>query len=157
MGTERTPELRVAARAIVLDPDDRVLLVHFRHGGGEWWATPGGALDEGETHEDALRRELLEEAGIAAGIGQCVWIREHVFEWDDRYVRQVERYYVVRVDSPEVEPQADLAAESVYDLRWWTLDQLAASEEVFAPRRFADLVSDLLESGPPAEPIDAGV
>ena len=47
MGTE--PQLRVAARAIVLDPDDRILLVLFRSptSGQTWWATPGGALDDG--------------------------------------------------------------------------------------------------------------
>ena len=42
-----SPTERIAARAIVFDPDDRILLVHFRppHALGGWWATPGGALD----------------------------------------------------------------------------------------------------------------
>jgi 8-oxo-dGTP pyrophosphatase MutT (NUDIX family) len=75
---ERVPVLRIAARAIVLDPDDRILLVLFRnpHDSHSWWATPGGALDPGETHEAAIRRELLEEAGIdAAGLGPYIWVR----------------------------------------------------------------------------------
>jgi 8-oxo-dGTP pyrophosphatase MutT (NUDIX family) len=159
LGTERTPELRVAARAVVLDPDDRILLVLFRSpdSGDEWWATPGGALDPGETHEDALRRELLEEAGISADIGSCIWLREHVFTWAGRYIRQVERFYIVRVESPEVSPQADLAAESVHALRWWTLDELERTPDELAPRRLAPLLRELLECGPPAEPVDAGV
>ena len=54
----------------VLAPDDRIMLVHFSppHALAGWWATPGGALDAGETHEEGLRRELLEEAGISAPI-----------------------------------------------------------------------------------------
>jgi 8-oxo-dGTP pyrophosphatase MutT (NUDIX family) len=156
---ERAPELRVAARAIVLDPDDRVLLVLFRnpHSGAAWWATPGGALDPGETHEDALRRELREEAGIRAEIGPCVWTREHTFEWGERLVRQVERYFLVRVESDEVAPQADLAAEDVHDVRWWRLDEVESSNEEFAPRRLGVLVRELLAGGPPVEPLDAGV
>ena len=149
----------MAARAVVLDPEDRILLVRFRQPdvGDTWWATPGGALDPGETHEDALRRELLEEAGIAAEIGPCIWTREHVFHWGERYLRQVERYYVVRVESRVVAPQLDLAAENVHELRWWTLAELSASQEDFAPRRLAELTRDLLAEGPPLEPFDAGV
>jgi 8-oxo-dGTP pyrophosphatase MutT (NUDIX family) len=156
---ERAPELRVAARAIVLDQDDRVLLVLFRnpHSGAAWWATPGGALDPGETHEDALCRELLEEAGIEAEVGPCVWTRDHTFEWGERLVRQVERYFLVRVASDEIAPQADLAAEDVHDLRWWRLEDVESSDEQFAPRRLGALVRELLAGGPPAEPLDAGV
>lgn len=159
---ERQPELRVAARAVVLDRDDRILLVSFRnpHTGLSWWATPGGALDPGEMHVEAVRRELLEEAGIDAEPGPCVWKREHVFEWGDRLVRQVERYFLVRVSSPRIAPHLsleELAREGVHEVRWWSLAELERSEEVFAPRRLPALVRALLEDGPPRVPFDAGV
>ena len=156
---ERIPTDRIAARAIVLAPDERILLVHFSppHALAGWWATPGGALDAGETHEEGLRRELLEEAGITAPIGPCVWTRVHEFEWGERFVRQIERYYVVRVESEEIAPQLDLAAEDVEEIRWWTLPELEASDEVFAPRRLPQLIRELLDEGLPAEPFDAGV
>jgi len=157
--TDRLPTDRFAARAIVLTPDDRILLVRFSppHALDGWWATPGGALDAGETHEEGLRRELLEEAGIEAPIGPCVWTRVHEFDWGERFVRQIERYYVVRVQSDEIAPQLDLAAEDVHGIRWWTLPELEASDEVFAPRRLPQLIRRLLKDGPPAEPFDAGV
>ena len=56
--------MRRAARAMVLDPDDRVLLVEFTFPEVVVWATPGGGIADGETDEDALRRELVEEAGL---------------------------------------------------------------------------------------------
>jgi 8-oxo-dGTP pyrophosphatase MutT (NUDIX family) len=156
---DRVPHDRIAARAILFDPDERILLVHFRqpHTLAGWWATPGGALDEGETHEEGLRRELLEEAGIEAPIGPCVWTRVHAFDWGPHFIRQIERYYVVRVESDKVAPQLDLAAEDIAEIRWWTLAELEASDENFAPRRLPQLIRELLEDGPPAEPIDVGV
>jgi 8-oxo-dGTP pyrophosphatase MutT (NUDIX family) len=44
------PVIREAARALVLGPDDRVLLVRFVNPetGAEFWTTPGGGLDPGE-------------------------------------------------------------------------------------------------------------
>jgi 8-oxo-dGTP diphosphatase len=155
------PVLRLAARAVVIAPDARILLVRFVNPAGEtWWATPGGALVEGELREDALGRELREEAGIAAPIGPCIWVREHVFQWGDRRVRQLERYFVVKVQSTDVAPElpsAALAAEGVHEHRWWTLAELELASEIFAPQRLPELLRELLETGLPAEPIDAGI
>ncbi len=49
------PVERAAARALVLDRHDRVLLVQFRDDEGQvWWATPGGGIDDGENAEAAI-------------------------------------------------------------------------------------------------------
>jgi ADP-ribose pyrophosphatase YjhB (NUDIX family) len=48
--------LRPAARAILLDHDDRVLLVCFDFGDRVVWATPGGGIDDGETTSSARPR-----------------------------------------------------------------------------------------------------
>jgi len=58
--------IRPAARAIVLDPDDRILLVRFEFPDGMFWATPGGGIEPGETPEEAVRRELAEEAWLTS-------------------------------------------------------------------------------------------
>src|SRR5258705_13456425 len=62
------PRLRRAVRAIVLDPDDRMLLCQFRfHDGTDpktVWAAPGGGIEAGEPPLAALRRELDEEIGL---------------------------------------------------------------------------------------------
>jgi ADP-ribose pyrophosphatase YjhB (NUDIX family) len=154
-------EHRVAARAVVLDPDDRILLVHWVNEDNDVdvWLTPGGGLDEGEEPDEGLRRELREEAGLEAyEAGPTIWTRTHTFPWYGRTIEQRETFALVRARRfvPRPDPAA-LEAEGVAEVRWWTLDELEASRETFAPRRLARLVRDLLESGPPAEPIDVGV
>ena len=152
--------LRDAVRAVVLDEVDRVLLVRFEFPHWTGWATPGGGVNPGETDEDAVRRELAEEAGLEGfALGPMIWTRTHFFalgDWDG----QGERYYLVRTPGFEPAPRltwAELNAEYVTAVRWWTLAELEASEGSFAPRRLPFLVRELIRHGPPAEPIDAGV
>ncbi|MDQ4019344.1 MAG: NUDIX domain-containing protein [Actinomycetota bacterium] len=154
---------RDAARALVLDPDDRVLLVRYVHPdtGEEFWTTPGGGIDPGEEPDDALVRELREETGLEdVELGPVIWTRREVFPWAGRILDQSEQIVLVRV--PWFEPQPhltaeQLAAEGVYEQRWWTLRELEASSETFYPTRLAALVRELLEHGPPDQPIDAGI
>jgi TDG/mug DNA glycosylase family protein len=151
---------RDAVRALVVDRSDRVLLVQFRDAAGQvWWATPGGGVEAGESPEETLRRELAEEVGLVDfALGPEIWTREHVFAWERRILRQRERQHLVRVEDHEPAPAVDLAAEWVAGVRWWTLAELeAAPPEELAPRRLPELVRELLEQGPPREPVDAGV
>ena len=96
---ERGRRVRPAGRVILLDPDDRVLLMRYDDGppNGVHWCTPGGGLNPGEDYAAGALRELAEETGWddITLLGE-VHRREHTMEYADAIVRQVERFYLAR-------------------------------------------------------------
>lgn len=165
---ESTAHLRIrqAARAVFVTPDQHVLLVRFEFPTRTVWALPGGGLEPGETHLDALRRELVEEIGLHHPVvGTHVWNREHIiaFEnglWDGQH----DRFYLVEA-TERFEPKPTLSweqlrAERLHEMRWWHLDDIerAADDDVwFAPRALGMHLRTLVTHGPPPTPIDTGV
>lgn len=170
--------LRPAVRALVMDRDRRVLLVHFDFEDPGLptglWACPGGGVDPGETPSDALRRELREELGLvieAADVGEPIWFKEHEFEmvdWDG----QADSFYLIEVEAFEPAPhfsQVELRAEHLDDMRWWTWAELQEAQRVQAsgdqthpdfvtlsPRPLVHLLEDLMTHGRPLEPLRLG-
>ncbi|MDX6506767.1 MAG: double-stranded uracil-DNA glycosylase [Gaiellaceae bacterium] len=150
------PVPRLSIRALLLDADDRMLLFRFEDAFGQvWWATPGGGAEPGETDESTLRRELVEEVGLHdAVLGPHIWSRVNDFAWGGTIYRQTERFYLVRIDRHDVAPTIDLIPEGIHGHRWWSVDELAASAETFAPRSLAVHLRGLLDTGAPAQPLE---
>ena len=65
------PSHIVAAAGIVLNEKDEILMVKTYRGG---WVFPGGQVEVGENVIDALKREIMEETGVEAEVGElfCV-------------------------------------------------------------------------------------
>ncbi|HXH96606.1 MAG TPA: NUDIX domain-containing protein [Gaiellaceae bacterium] len=155
---DKEPTERRAVRALVLDGVGRTFLMRWRRPhGSTFWVVPGGGLEEGETELEALRRELREELGLVdPRIGPLLWRREFVFPWGGGALRQRESFHLVHAEPAELAVPQYLDAQPA-DTRWWTVDEVGASDELFAPRRLATLLRDLLLNGPPSEALDVGV
>lgn len=71
-------DLRVAAYAVVVDENGRLLLAHWNEGRRGAWTMPGGGLEPGEDPERAARREVQEETGYKVAIEQLLGIHSRV-------------------------------------------------------------------------------
>lgn len=158
-------KLRESVRALILDEDDRVLLVRFDWDGldvpGGFWANPGGGMEPGESRFDALARELSEEVGFSlAELGPEIWTKTAMFPMSEcdgqRWDGQVDHVHLLRVPhftpAPAMTPD-QLLAENVHEIRWWTPEEIFSSAATFAPRAMPSLLREVLEGGVPAEPL----
>lgn len=152
-------EPRKVARVVLLDRDDRILLMHGFEPGDPaqtWWFTPGGGLESDESREEAARREVIEETGIAdIELGPVLWKRICSFPFDGRRWDQDEWYFLARTERTATDPKGltELERRSVAGLRWWTSAELLAARETVYPTRLGELLRTLLDEGPPRVPL----
>jgi 8-oxo-dGTP pyrophosphatase MutT (NUDIX family) len=70
----KTELFRVIARAIIVTPGRRVVLVTSHNGTA--LVLPGGAVDQGESLPQAAIREANEECGLDVTVERAIWVRE---------------------------------------------------------------------------------
>jgi 8-oxo-dGTP pyrophosphatase MutT (NUDIX family) len=157
-----SPVRRSSARVVLVDADDRVLLLRGgdpARPGPAVWHTPGGGIDPGEAPEAAARRELAEEVGLRLeAVGPLVWTRRFEFLFDGVQYDQDEVFYFVRVEGHDVDESGHTPLERRYlsGHRWFTVEELNTLDELVAPPDLAERLRELLEQGPPASPVAVG-
>ena len=142
---------RLAARILLIDEFDRVLLIRgtdpSKPDAGSWWYAPGGGLEEGESHESGAIRELWEETGHKVDqVGAPIWEREVRFNFNGIDYFQRELYYAVRTESFEPIPAAfsELEKSAIIEFRWWGHDELKSSKEPIFPTALISQFPELL-------------
>ena len=152
------PRPRPAARLLVLDRSDRVFLLRANEPDGtpaRYWYTPGGALKDGESYEDAAQREMHEELGLRLRLGPCVWRRRQVFLLFGVLVESIERFFIVKAEASDLTlwPERDIEADYLDGHGWWMPQEIRASTEPFFPTRLGELLQSLLSSELPDAPL----
>ena len=123
--------MTLGVRGVVVDDQGRVLLLRHTYTPG--WHMPGGGIEKGETALEALQRELLEEAGVAASPADLRLASIHAnhafFPNDHVLVFRVDRWRQV-----EATQRGEIAETGFFD-------PLAPPEETTAGtrRRLAEL------------------
>ena len=152
---------------VVLDPEDRILLIN---GGdpagrtpGRWWEIPGGGIDPWEDTGTAALRELQEETGLAGvHMGPAVWTQYVEYTFGPFHFQQDEWIHVAWWDGESrtqtgLEP---LEAAAFGEVRWWTLDEALTTRPRTIPYRMMEVLEDLvrnheaIRNGDPVTEID---
>jgi|HubBroStandDraft_1064217.scaffolds.fasta_scaffold37882_3 8-oxo-dGTP pyrophosphatase MutT (NUDIX family) len=152
---------RPSARVILLDPDDRILLLQGRlpatPDGPQFWFTVGGGIEDGETLDEAALREIVEETGLLdAALGPAVWRDEIVLPDQSGELMLLKQTYRLAHTAGGQLSRAgwqDLERAFTDDIRWWTLEELRASGETFYPIGLAELLADVLAGRIASEPL----
>lgn len=75
--------MKIRITAVVLR-NDNILLVEQNVDNARGWSLPGGGLEEGETLEDGIVRELIEETGITVKVKELLYLCDYIR--NDRHV-----------------------------------------------------------------------
>ena len=128
----------VAVAAILLDPDNRVLLLRRAKDPGKGkLGLPGGFVDAGETAEDALRREIREEVNLEVSSLEFLCSAPNDYHYKNVRYPVVDLFFVARVQSTT----GVAALDGVESFLWLEASRVDLNEMAFpsnaeALRRF---------------------
>lgn len=136
---------RDTARLLVLDPEDRILLFRFTPGTKPpFWATPGGAVDPGESFAQAARRELFEETGFDLDVGQAIAIQHNRYRafWGEEIMAE-EHYFLVRsaVSAIDTSRHEEIERQVMTQHRWFARREILQWPEPVYPENILELLS----------------
>lgn len=128
---------RLAVRALILDQDDRLLLVNAYPGGqSDLWCAPGGGCESGQSLPGNLAREVFEETGLSITVGPPALVNE--FHDPVSGFHQVELFFRCTIRAGALAHDWQDPEGVVTQRRFFSRVELAAGRVRFKPDSLAD-------------------
>jgi 8-oxo-dGTP diphosphatase len=125
-------DTRLAAYAVVVDEQRRVLLALWNEVEPPKWTMPGGGVELMETVEEAVIRELREETGYDVRVDRLLGVHSHVFPpeartYGSRPLKSVRIFFAATIVGGELTREVGGTTD---EARWFDLAQVADLERV---------------------------
>ncbi len=141
-----------AARAIIIK-GDQILVMHRNKYGNKYFTLVGGRVNDNESTEEGLIREVKEETGLDVTKAQLVFIEEHSAPFNEQYI------YLCEVGPHETIAIQETSEEALMNkLELTTHDPLWVETRLFPNLPFRTIqlqeaIAQGLNKGFPSEPI----
>lgn len=135
--------------------DNRLLVMHRIKNGAKYWVFPGGGVEEGESSEEAVARELLEETNLQVKVLRLLYRhrltnKQGGKQRQDFYLCEVVRGELgLQADSVEAERMGN-SHQDTYEPTWTTIDQ--AKDLLLYPLEIRDWLIEDLKNGFQSQP-----
>lgn len=141
-----------AARAIIIE-DGKILVMHRDKQGSKYFTLVGGRVNDNETTEQALVREVMEETGLNVTSARLVFMESHPAPYNDQYIYlcEIAPHSNIAIQDYSEEAHMNRMQANLHEPQWCTV-QAFPNLQFRTPQLHA-AINQAVKKGFPKEPI----
>lgn len=141
-----------AARAIIIQ-NDKILLMHRNKEGSQYYTLVGGRVNESETLEQGLIREIKEETGLSLSSSRLVYTEDHAAPYNEQfiYLCEANQHGDVALQDTSEEAFMNKLSVNIHHPQW--VDTRSFATIAFRTPQLQQAIVLALKKGFPKDPV----